>query len=56
MEPTHKLIIAMLVAYIPFIWYWVSLAIKEMKETEAEKRRRLRRKRKDLIEHWNWKE
>lgn len=51
MEPTHKLIIAMLVAYIPFIWYWVGLWIADSKRFAAEKRRKPRYER-EPIEWW----
>lgn len=42
MEPTTKLIIALLVAYAPFIWYFIALAYKMMNLTESEIRARER--------------
>ena len=39
MEPTHKLIIVMLIAYAPFIWYWISVIRKLTSLTPAEKER-----------------
>lgn len=39
MEPTTKLIIAMVIAYIPFIWYLISVIRAEAKRTDAERRK-----------------
>ena len=47
MEPTTKIIIAMLVAYAPFLWYWYLVVRKLTNLTDAEKRARDRE-----IEHY----
>lgn len=39
MEPTTKLIIAMLVAYAPFIWYWITTIKRITSLSDADRRK-----------------
>lgn len=39
MEPTYKLIIAMTIAYAPFILYWIAYIRRINRITAAERRR-----------------
>jgi hypothetical protein len=45
MEPTTKIIIAMIIAYTPFFWYWISVIRAETQRTDAD-RRKYKRSRK----------
>lgn len=43
MEPTTRLIIGLLIAYTPFILYWVSVIRVQTKITDADKRKHKRK-------------
>lgn len=47
-----ELAIAMLIAYVPFAWYWIGHWLIEARKTEAQKRTAARRKKKSNIIEW----
>lgn len=47
-----ELAIAMLIAYVPFAWYWIGHWIVESKRSDADRRTRKAKRKPNIIEWW----
>lgn len=38
MDPSVKLALAFAASYIPFVWYWIGVAVKDLSTSDEDKR------------------